>query len=44
MNDGGIAERQHRARALLRAGEWTRVRESAARARAIIDRVDGRAG
>ena len=28
----------------LRAGEWTRVRESAARARGIIDRVDGRAG
>jgi 2-dehydro-3-deoxyphosphogluconate aldolase/(4S)-4-hydroxy-2-oxoglutarate aldolase len=30
--------------AWLRAGDWARVRESAARARAIIDRVDGRAG
>ena len=28
----------------LRTGEWTRVRESAARARAIIDRLDGGAG
>jgi 2-dehydro-3-deoxyphosphogluconate aldolase / (4S)-4-hydroxy-2-oxoglutarate aldolase len=31
-------------KAWLQAGDWTRVRESAARARAIIDRVDARAG